>query len=509
MKIGKKLIVLLVIITASCKVPLNEEQTQNKKSTAPNIVFLFTDDQTYQTVRALGNDVIQTPNLDRLVDSGTTFTHAYNMGGWNGAVCIASRSMITSGAFIWRAKQTEVLWTENDSTALSQTWERLLAQKGYRTFMSGKWHVKAPSKELFDIVKNERPGMPGDSWGKGRGRKVAEAIKNGEDVDAAMPIGYNRPKNESDNSWSASDPTFGGYWEGGKHWSEVLKDDALDFIQDTSTKEEPFFMYLAFNAPHDPRQAPKKFIEMYPIDSIKLPENFLTEYPWKDDIGNGRSLRDEALAPYPRTEYAVKKHMQEYYAIISHLDQQIGEILNALEATGKMDNTYIFFTSDHGLALGQHGLIGKQNLYDHSIRVPLMVVGPDIPQGKKRDQDVYLQDIMASCLELAKIDKPSYVEFNSFLDIIHDNTRESHYDAIYGCYMNHQRMIRKDGYKLIVYPEIKKILLFDLNIDPNEINNVVDKPELAGKVKNLFKDLIDLQKNMGDELDLRETYLTL
>lgn len=510
MKAKNCLSMLLILLTAACKAPSKAEQEQTAKSTTPNIVFLFTDDQTYETISALGNDIIQTPNLDRLVNGGTTFTHAYNMGGWHGAVCVASRAMIISGQYIWHAKQTDNLWRKNDTTAINQTWGRLMAKHGYNTYMSGKWHVQAPADEVFDKVRHERPGMPADSWGEGGGgRNVAEAIKNNRDVDLAMPIGYNRPKDENDNSWSPTDPKFGGFWEGGKHWSEVLKDDALDFIKEASAKEDPFFMYFAFNAPHDPRQAPQEYIDKYPLENITLPENFLPEYPWKDSIGVGRSLRDEALAPYPRTEYAVKKHRQEYYAIITHLDQQIGEILDALEASGKMDNTYIFFTADHGLAIGQHGLIGKQSLYDHSIRVPLMLTGPGIPKGKKFDQDVYLQDIMATSLELAGIQKPSYVEFNSFLDIINGETKTSHYDAIYGCYMDYQRMIRKDGYKLMVYPRIDKILLFDLEKDPKEIHNLADIPEYSEKVKGLFKDLIDLQQAMGDELNLTEIYRAL
>ena len=203
------------------------------------------------------------------------------------------------------------------------------------------------------------------------------------------------------------------------------------------------------------------------------------------------------------------KHRQEYYAIITHLDEQVGKILDALEASGKMDNTYIFFTADHGLSVGQHGLIGKQSLFDHSIRVPLMVVGPDIPKGKRLDQDVYLQDIMATSLELAGIEKPSYVEFNSFKDIIDGKNQKGHYDAVYGAYVNFQRMIRKDGFKLLVYPKINKVLLFDLKNDPEEMNDLAEKAEYADKIKGMFKELIDLQKTMGDELNLNEIYQQL
>ena len=205
----------------------------------------------------------------------------------------------------------------------------------------------------------------------------------------------------------------------------------------------------------------------------------------------------------------MKKHRQEYYALITHLDEQIRKILDALEASGTMDNTYIFFTADHGLAVGQHGLMGKQSLYDHSIRAPFMLVGPGIPAGQRLDQDVYVQDVMATSLEVAGLEKPPHVAFNSVIDLAKGDIRQSHYNAIYGSYMDYQRMIRKEGYKLIVYPRINKILLFDLKNDPNEITNLADDLKYAKKVKGLFNDLIDLQTSMGDPLDLSETYQVL
>lgn len=501
----KKMTYLFLILSLiSCK-----EKNELVNKAKPNIVFLFTDDQTYESVRALGNNnEIYTPNMDRLVSNGTSFTNAYNMGGWGGAICVASRSMIVSGSYIWNAQKKGRLWSENDSTALTQTWSKLMETQGYNTYMTGKWHVQAPADKVFGKIKDVRPGMPGDYRNElsSATKKWREESGDMKDWNKYMPLGYGRPLNETDTEWMPTDSVNGGFWEGGKHWSEVVKDNALEFIREATPKDDPFFMYLAFNAPHDPRQAPQKFIDRYPLDKIKVPESFLPEYPWKDEIGNPPNLRDEALAPFPRTEYAVKKHRQEYYAIITHLDEQIGKILDALEASGEMDNTYIFFTSDHGLAVGQHGLIGKQSLFDHSVRVPLMIVGPDIPKGNIRRQDVYLQDIMATSLELAKIEKPSYVNFNSFMDIIKKEEAESHYNGIYGAYRNLQRMIRKDGFKLLVYPKIAKVLLFDLENDPEEINNLSNKPEHADRVKILFKDLIELQKKMEDELQLESIY---
>ncbi|MEM6963289.1 MAG: sulfatase-like hydrolase/transferase [Bacteroidota bacterium] len=470
----------------------------------PNIVFIFTDDQTYSSVAALGNSTVQTPNMDRLVQNGTTFTHAYNMGGWNGAVCVASRSMIMSGRSVWRANQFKQNWAKRDSTALAQTWGKLMERQGYDTYMMGKWHINAPAERVFQQVKHTLPGMPRDRWNHQEMQRMFKEEVDGVNVkyEDIMPIGYNRPKDENDNTWSPSDTTHGGFWKNGKHWSEILRDDALGYIETAKTKDNPFFMYLSFNAPHDPRQAPQEYVDMYPLDKISLPKSWQPEYPDQLDIGNGPTLRDEALAPFPRTEYATKKHIQEYYAIITHLDAQIGMILDALEASGKMENTVVIFTADHGLAIGAHGLLGKQNLYDHSIRVPLVIMGKDIPKGKKVDTDIYLQDAMATSLELAGIKKPDYMEFHSLVNLIEGKTDEGNYPGIYGAYRNLQRMIRKDGFKLIVYPTIRKIKLFDLENDPDEIENLAEQETYQSKVKLLMQDLLALQKEMDDPLDL-------
>ncbi len=119
----------------------NRQPTLSEETASPNIVLLFSDDQTYHTIHALGNAVIETPNLDRLANRGTTFTHAYNMGGWNGAICVASRAMMISGRYIWQAQQQDSLWRQRDTVALHQTWGRLMAERGYNTYMTGNWHV--------------------------------------------------------------------------------------------------------------------------------------------------------------------------------------------------------------------------------------------------------------------------------------------------------------------------------------------------------------------------------
>ena len=420
------------------------------------------------------------------------------MGAWNGAVCMASRAMIISGRTVWNINEFRQEWV--DGNGLDKTWGKLLESNGYQTYMTGKWHVDAGADKVFQNVVHIRPGMPTDAWNT---KQIREQFTP---PSSKMPVGYNRPLNEQDTSWSPTDPKFEGFWEGGKHWSEVLKDDALTFIDKAKASDQPFFMYLAFNAPHDPRQAPQEYLDMYPVHDIELPESWLPEYPYKDSIGNGPDLRDEALAPYPRTEYAVKKHIQEYYAIITHLDHQIGVILDSLESTGKMDNTYIFFTADHGLATGRHGLLGKQSLYDHSIRVPFMITGPDVPKGETIDEDIYLQDVMATSLDLAGVAKPDYVEFNSLMGMVRGEQEQGAYDAIYGGYIDWQRMIRKDGFKLIVYPRIEKVLLFDLKEDPEEMNDLAADPAYQDQVQEMFEQLLQLQAQLNDQLDLQPIY---
>ncbi len=446
----------------------------------PNILFIFADDQAFDTIHSLGNEEIETPNLDRLVNSGVTFTHAYNQGSWSGAVCVASRHMLNTGRFLWRAQRASKV-AESERQA-GRWWSEYLKKAGYDTYMTGKWHVKAKAEKAFDYVTHVRGGMPKQT-----------------------PEGYNRPIDGQADPWSPSDPRFGGFWQGGKHWSEVVGDDAIGFLAQASRREAPFFMYLAFNAPHDPRQSPKEFVDKYPLEKISMPASFVPEYPFKDAMGCGKNLRDERLAPFPRTPHAVKVNRQEYYAIITHMDAQIGRILAALKKSGKADNTYIIFTADHGLAVGRHGLMGKQNLFDHSVRVPLMINGPGVPKNKRIDGAVYLQDIMPTTLELAGVDKPDHVQFKSLLPVVRGK-RDRNYDSLYGAYLAVQRSVSEGDHKLILYPKINKALLYNLKKDPLELHNLADSTESKPIIKRLFARLLKLQKETGDELDLRAAY---
>lgn len=440
----------------------------------PNLLFIFADDQAFDSIAALGCDEVRTPNLDRLVRRGMSFTNCYNQGGWGGAICVASRTMLVTGAFLWRAKALHGRMA--DEAEAGRVWPQQLERAGYRTYMSGKWHVNCDAASVFQTVRHVRPGMPPD-----------------------VPEQYDRPRPGEADPFDPADPELGGFWTGGTHWSEVLGDDGVDFLHDAAQQDDPFFMYLAFNAPHDPRQAPQPYLDRYALDDIRVPENFQSVYPHKQAIGCGPGLRDERLAPFPRTEAAVRTQRREYYAIISHMDTQIGRILDALEASGRADNTYIFFTADHGLAVGQHGLMGKQNMYEHSMKAPFIVVGPDIPADQRNDALVYLQDIVPTTLDLAGAPIPDAVEYKSLMPLIRGE-RAATYDAVYGAYIHKQRMVRVGRFKLMYYPSITHYQLFDLEADPREVNNLAEDPRYAPVLEELKERLSALQAETGDPL---------
>lgn len=432
------------------------------------------DDMTYRAIGGLNNPEIRTPNLDRLVRRGTTFTHAFNQGGWSGAICIPSRAMLLTGQTLWHAREAI-----DTAPLLGETFQRA----GYDTFFTGKWHNSPES-----LARSyERLGP-----------HVIDGMLH------STPVGgeaYHRPS--PGNTWRPDDRTRGGQWMNADgrivHSSERWADAAIGFLEGLpAAAERPFFLHIAFHAPHDPRQAPTEFLEMYPQDAIALPPNYLPEHPF--DPGEGRG-RDEILAPFPRTPEAVRLHRQEYYAILSHADQQIGRLLDALETAGHADDTLIVFSGDHGLAVGQHGLLGKQNQYDHSIRVPLIFAGPGVPKERRVDALVYQNGIFPTLCDLAGVPAPATVENRNLGPLIRGE-ETSGFDAIYGALLGFQRMVRTDRYKLIVYPEARQVQLFDIVNDPWETRDLSGDPANAPLLQELWARLQTLQRAIDDPLEV-------
>ncbi len=446
----------------------------------PNVLFLFVDDLTYDGLAALGNREIHSPNMDGIVRSGVSFANTYNMGGWSGAISIASRSQLITGRYLWNTRRIE---GDGYAGQLSgrELWPQVMKDAGYKTYMTGKWHMTAVRPEqVFDQVDLPRiGGMPKDT------RK-----------------GYDRPRSPDDNVWLPWDKRRGGYWSEGEHWSEKQADVTVRYIEQNKDSKEPLFIYCAFNAPHDPRQSPEEFVDMYAVDEILLPVNYLPEHPCNEAMGAGRELRDERLAPFPRTPYAIRKHRQEYYALISHLDVQIGRILKALKESGMDKNTLIVLAADNGLAVGSHGLLGKQSMYDHSMKIPLVISGCGLPAGRVQKELVYLQDLVPTVYQITGIRKPAHVEFSSLLPVIQRKRGAKGRDAVYGAYLEKQRMVRDGRYKLFLIPEARKAYLFDLVADPHETNDLYGQSRYAETVRRLASRYVQLAAESGDTFDV-------
>ncbi len=449
----------------------------------PNILFLFTDDQCFRTIGSLNNPEVKTPNIDRLVKRGTTFTHCFNQGSFSGAVCVCSRAMVQTGRYLWQ--------TNGSGCTGLPLWGETMGKGGYETFMTGKWHN---GEDAYKRSFKHKAARGGGMYGS-RPPKNSGANPYYRDVQGDTP--------GAKNKWTPWDHSLTGHWlkRDGKiiHSSELWGNESVKFLETTAkTSDNPFMMYVAFHAPHDPRQSPKKYVDMYPQNKVKVPSNYAPEHPF--DQGDHK-LRDEVLAPFPRSKPCVQLHRQEYYAIITHADEQIGRILDALEKSGKADNTIIIFSADHGLAVGEHGLMGKQNMYDHSVRMPFVISGPGIAKGVKNSAQMYMQSIFATTCEMTGVKAPDGVQFPSLVPLL-TGEKKKLYDDIYGAYKNFQRMVRTEQYKLIRYPRAKEVQLFDIAADPFETKDLAEDPKFAAVVADMDKRLAVWMKRAGDKLDM-------
>ncbi len=446
----------------------------------PNIVFFFTDDQRFNTIHALGNDVIKTPNIDALVEQGTCFTHAHIPCGTSGAVCMPSRAMVNSGRKLFSLSGAGETIPE-DHTIIGE----MLQENGYRTFGTGKWHS---GKETFNRCFSDGGeiffGGMTDHWNV----PAYDYDPEGK-YDICHPKCVNAGFSKETVNVSCDHITAG------KHSSEMVCDAALDFLGNYDA-DNPFYMYISFLAPHDPRVMPQRFKDMYKAEDIELPKNFLGGHPF--DTGDLK-IRDEMLAPFPRDPDNTKEHIADYYAMISHLDYQLGRVIDSLKAKGLYDNTIIIFAGDNGLALGQHGLFGKQSCYEHSVRVPLIFAGPGIKKNKKTDAYAYLFDVFPTVCDLIGAEVPESVEGTSLKTAIDGDDKVR--DSLYFAYVHMHRAVKVGEYKLIEYVVDGKhnmTQLFNVERDPLEMCNLASSPEYAGKLNELREKLKSMRVEWGD-----------
>jgi arylsulfatase A-like enzyme len=376
----------------------------------PNVLILHSDDQRADTIAALGNRYIDTPNLDRLVQTGTAFRQCYNQGGHQPAVCVASRAMLLSGKSLWRA-------TAADGLSGPLLPERF-AEAGYETFFTGKWHVGAESLE--------------------RSFQMGGAVHLGGMAPQIQPAFSLFRKRQANPIPNRATPHF--------------TDSLLGYLKNRSKNQKPFFAYCAYTAPHDPRESAPEYLARYSNREIPLPRPWATSPLF--DQGETK-IRDEMVVPAPRSRAQCQKELKDYYALITEMDDHIGRILATLESQNELENTIIVFCSDNGLAMGAHGLMGKQSMYEHSLRVPLLVAGPGIRREQRREP-VYLFELYGRLCGWAGLSLPTGVEKPGA--------------PLYFGYRDFQRAVRIGQRKMAWSPKTREE--YDLAADPHEEHNL-------------------------------------
>ncbi|MEM7144127.1 MAG: sulfatase-like hydrolase/transferase [Verrucomicrobiota bacterium] len=413
-----------------------------------NFLVIVSDDQRPDTIAAHGNPRIQTPHLDQLARNGLTFTKAVCAN----PICVASRAELLTGTSGF-TNGVMAMPGQKSNPATLPSWARTFSDAGYRTGYIGKWHT---SGRPLDWGFKKTIGLYGNGGGRSPETKV--------DWKGSEITGYRGWIFQS-NDGKEKYPARGiGLTP---RTSEYIADDAIKFISQKST--QPFFVHVNFTAPHDPLLTPPAWKDAYNPEAMEIPPNFLPEHPFDHGNFNGR---DENLLPWPRTAPMVQDLLRMYYTVISDMDAQIGRILDALDKSGKSQDTIVIFTSDHGIAVGSHGLRGKQNMYEHTINVPLIVSGPGIKgDGRQTNAQVYLRDLFPTTCDVAGLTVPPGVEGISFAAVL-KGTQDKAHDHIFGYFRDSQRMIRNERFKLIYYPLLDQYQFFDLITDPYETTNL-------------------------------------
>uniref|UniRef100_UPI003593054F sulfatase-like hydrolase/transferase n=1 Tax=Aquiflexum sp. TaxID=1872584 RepID=UPI003593054F len=431
-----------------------------KEPVKPNVLFLFTDDQRADALSFTGNKHIQTPNIDQLAREGSFFTNAYVMGGHHGAICAPSRAMMLSGKSLFHVY---------DRLKDVETMPMRFGNHGYVTFGTGKWHNE---KEAFEA-----------------------SFQQGSQVFlGGMADHFNIAVRELSDEGILSEPVMQGFS------TDLFADAAINFIDEYSAsgQENPFFCYVSFTVPHDPYSPAPEYIDRYNQDSLPLPANYMPYHPF---VFDDMTVRDENLTSWPRKPEVIQAILADYYALIHHLDDRIGDIVEVLKKNNLYDNTIIVYAADNGLAVGSHGLLGKQNLYEHSTRVPVILKGPGIPENEHFDAFVYLYDLYPTLAELAGIPPPEGIDGLSLSNVLNGTINEIR-SSLFTAYRHTVRSVREKEWKLIRYPERDYTQLFNLSSDPHEMINLAGDSQYDKKTEELMALLKVWQQQSGDTAKL-------
>ena len=477
---------IAVLLCACLAMPgLMAESSKTGASKRPNVLVLMTDDMSRHCVTATGGLQSITPNLDALARRGTVMQNVVHQGGFSGAICTCSRAMFLTGRPLWSVTPDRL---EYAGPAQLNTADVIFPERfrneGWHTFATGKWHNgNAALLRGFDHAEAITGGMlPFNSRDSGGARD--NAIEIGMMNPACTRITADRKiEKHKTAGWS----------------TDVFYDAAESFLDQTWDRDKPFMLYISTNAPHDPRHVPAEILARF--RNVKEPPNYLPQHPFNN--GDMR-VRDEMVYKPPHRPEVVRRERAIYLAMCAQIDDRIGRLFARLEALGQLENTIILFTADHGLAVGEHGLMGKQNLYDGSWRVPLIVAGPGVPKGHQRAGLAYLHGLYPTLANFAGIEAPEYTRRFEFASVIRGESPGQ--NALFGAYMpnanvpNGVRAVRRGDFKMLHYTHSGRKQLFHLANDPWETNDLIGDPAHSATADELFSMLQEWMKASGDPL---------
>jgi len=460
----------------------------------PNIVLIYTDQQRWDTIAALGNPLIKTPNLDRLCRTGTAFDHAFV----NCPVCMPSRMSMLSGQY------PAALGIANNGAEMPHDIDcvqHILGRYDYRTANIGKLHFlnhagygrdhrdPHPLYGFDTMINSDEPGCYDDAYIKWVERHDPSAV---ELCRSDTPPAWVREPVHHHPREVITPYVFRGP-EQLSHTAFVA-DETCDYIRRHAANR--FFCIAGIYAPHCPINPPERFVDMYDLAEMPLPvrnkdENFV-------DRETGEPVSDDQW----------RKVKAYYYALVSHIDDQVGRIIDTIEELGLRENTLIVFTADHGENLGDHGLVAKGEAYDSSSRVPLVFSMPGtVAQARVSHEIVEAVDIVPTLLDLGGVQQPREMRGNSLLRSItgegQPEGRESAFIELGSEQLGrHYKAVRTREY-LYVCNRDGPEELYMLGRDPDQLANVARDPAAAGTLAVARKEALD--RTFGAGLECRRT----